>query len=201
MWVGKWIDRRNQDRGAIAMLEKELRQEDPNSFKNFCRMDGKTFDCLLEKVRPCIQKQNTRMRECINHKVRCVWDSPLGRALKEKTLNIPAPRPLPRGYVDVPFDIVVDDAFPPSPYIMKPFAMKGLTHARRIYNYRVSRARRTIENVFSILAQRFRIFQTKMIVSVEKVELITLTCCVLHNFLRTRIIEENNALTENNQKR
>ncbi|KAJ8888842.1 hypothetical protein PR048_008336 [Dryococelus australis] len=72
-------------------------------------MDAKTFDCLLEKVRSYIQKQNTRMRECTSPK-------------------------------------------------------------------------------------HFCIFQTKIKVSMEKVELITLTC-LLHNFLRTRIIEENNVLT------
>ncbi|KAJ8896663.1 hypothetical protein PR048_002007 [Dryococelus australis] len=65
------------------------------------------------------------------------------KPLKE-TLKLPAPRPLPGGNVDVPFVIVVDDAFPLSPNIMKRFAMTGLAHERRIYNYRVSRARRTI---------------------------------------------------------
>ncbi|KAJ8879344.1 hypothetical protein PR048_019952 [Dryococelus australis] len=135
----------------------------------------KTFVCILEKVRPYIQKQNTIIMECISSKV-----STLGKALKEKILNLP----LPKGNVHVPFVIVADDDFPLSPNIMKPFAMK------------VSQARRTIENVFGILAQRYRTFQTIINVSVEKVELITLTYCVLHNFLRTTMMEENNALTE-----
>ena len=41
-------------------------------------------------------------------------------------------------------------------YIQKPFSQIGLTVKRRIYNYRLSRAR-IVENAFGILANRFRV--------------------------------------------
>lgn len=44
----------------------------------------------------------------------------------------------------------------------------------------------TVEHAFGILANRFRIFQTNMSLSVEKVELVTKTCCLLHNMLSKR---------------
>ena len=39
---------------------------------------------------------------------------------------------------------------------------------------------------FGILANRFRVFMTPIQLIAEKVEAITMACCVLHNFLRSR---------------
>lgn len=66
---------------------------------------------------------------------------------------------------------------------MKPFPQRGLSIEKRIFNYRLSRARRVVENNFGMLSNRFQIFQKSFNLSADKAELITLTCCVLHNFL------------------
>lgn len=58
-----------------------------------------------------------------------------------------------------------------------------MTPEKRIFNYRLSRARRVVENAFGILSNRFRILLTPINLSVDKVESITLAVCVLHNFL------------------
>ena len=86
-----------------------------------------------------------------------------------------------------PFVLVADDAFPLKDYILKPYSQRGLTQERRIFNYRLSRARRVVENAFGILANRFRIFMTPISLNPDKVELIVLTCCILHNFLRSKV--------------
>lgn len=78
--------------------------------------------------------------------------------------------------------IVADDAFPLKPYIQKPYGQVGLTKKKRIFNYRLSRARRIVENAFGILANRFQIF---MRLAPEKAEVVVLACCSLHNFLRS----------------
>ncbi|KAJ8946636.1 hypothetical protein NQ314_008808 [Rhamnusium bicolor] len=54
----------------------------------------------------------------------------------------------------------------------------------KILNYRLCRARRVVENAFGILASGFRIFLQPINVNVDKIDIIILACCVLHNFLR-----------------
>jgi hypothetical protein len=43
-----------------------------------------------------------------------------------------------------------------------------------------------VENAFGILANRLQLLQKDINLSVAKVQNITLTCCVLHNFIKRR---------------
>ncbi|XP_054259949.1 uncharacterized protein LOC128984640 [Macrosteles quadrilineatus] len=89
--------------------------------------------------------------------------------------------------LDFPNDyiIVADDAFPLSPNMMKPFSRRNLDLKERIFNYRLSRARRVVENAFGILAARFRIFGKEIEVDLPTVDLIVKCACTIHNWLRT----------------
>ena len=58
----------------------------------------------------------------------------------------------------IPYTAIWDEAFPFKTYLMKPFASRTLDAKRRIYNYRHSRARHTVECAFSILASKFENF-------------------------------------------
>ena len=78
-------------------------------------------------------------------------NSTLSTALEQNTLNIPPPKPLPGKTQPIPYMIVADDAFPLKEYIQKPYSQIGLTIEKRIFNYRLSRARRIVENAFGIL--------------------------------------------------
>ena len=60
-----WLLRRKQ-RSAYNTLLKEWHTEDPNEFRNYFRMDKTTFMMLLEKVRPLIERQDTKLREAIS---------------------------------------------------------------------------------------------------------------------------------------
>jgi len=79
---------------------------------------------------------------------------------------------------------VGDDAFPLRTNILKPFSHRHLSLEEKIFNYRLSRARRVSENAFGILSSRFRIFRRTIDVKVETTELIVKTACAIHNWLR-----------------
>ena len=105
-------------------------------------------------------------------------------ALETNALHLPEPKVVPGIEYRVPYMVLADDAFPLSKSLMKPYPFRNLDVGERIFNYRLSRARRTVENAFGILANRFRVFLTPIAVTPDKVEKIVLGACTLHNYLR-----------------
>lgn len=104
--------------------------------------------------------------------------------LLRKELNIPNDDRCQNSHTKLPFVFVGDEAFALRSDFMKPFSRAALTKERKIFNYRLSRARRIIENVFGIMSNRFRIFHTAINLRLDRIDLVVLTCCLLHNFLR-----------------
>lgn len=105
--------------------------------------------------------------------------------LSNCTLDLPFGRPLPGRQMHVPYVFVGDDAFPLSVNIMKPYPGKHVKgFPKRIYNYRLSRARRVVENVFGIITSVFRVLRKPMLVNVSTAKKVTLACVHLHNYMR-----------------
>ena len=69
-------------------------------------------------------------------------------------MGVPPAATLPNDDQPLPFAIVGDDAFPLRSWLMKPYPQRLMTKEERIFNYRLSRARRVVENAFGILAHR-----------------------------------------------
>ena len=82
--------------------------------------------------------------------------SRLSHLFNNAEANLPLPEPLPGdpNGRDVGYFMVGDDAFALKHWMMKPYPSRGLTIPQRIFNYRLSRARRVVENAFGILASR-----------------------------------------------
>lgn len=81
--------------------------------------------------------------------------------------------------------LVADEAFQLTNYMMRPFPGKGgLTKERRIFNYRLSRARRMVECTFGILSSQWRIYKRSINTSIKTAKSIVKATIVLHNFLR-----------------
>ena len=67
---------------------------------------------------------------------------------------------------------------------MRPYAGKQLTdEIRKVFNCRLSRVRRIIENNFGIWISRWRIFQRAIERTPEKIDKIVLATITLHNYL------------------
>lgn len=112
-------------------------------------------------------------------------NSTLFRSLNNNTLNLPEDEPLLSGDVNLPYVIIGDDAFPLTHYLMKPYSGEHQQgSSKRVFNYRLCRARRIIENVFGILTSVFRVFKKPLTVEVGTVIPVILACVVLHNYLR-----------------
>jgi len=111
------------------------------------------------------------------------------KRLVKNELCIPQPDNLPNSEIKQPYVLVGDDAFPLMNNLMKPFSRRNLTTEQAIFNYRLSRARRIVENAFGILSSRFQILLKEINLCPEKATLIVLTCTHLHNYLRMKKVE------------
>ena len=110
-------------------------------------------------------------------------NSPLGYAIENKLLNFPMPESLGHLNKTFPYVFLGDDAFGLKIHIMKPYPNQNLPLDERVFNYRLSRARRVIENSFGIATTRLRIFRRPIIATEKKVIKITKAVVALHNFL------------------
>lgn len=82
--------------------------------------------------------------------------SQLGKLFNNTQANLPLPESLPGDPNGTPIDyfMIGDDAFGLKTWMMKPYPSRGLTTEERVFNYRLSRGRRVVENTFGILASR-----------------------------------------------
>ncbi|KAL4090147.1 hypothetical protein QTP88_025046 [Uroleucon formosanum] len=109
------------------------------------------------------------------------------KKMMKNTLNIPDPKPISTLNAEpMPHVIVGDEAFGLSENIMRPYGGKNLTVTKKIFNYRLSRARRYIECTFGILSNKWRIFHRPLNVKLDLAQNIIKSCCILHNFVRAR---------------
>uniref|UniRef100_A0A915EFB2 DDE Tnp4 domain-containing protein n=1 Tax=Ditylenchus dipsaci TaxID=166011 RepID=A0A915EFB2_9BILA len=76
-----------------------------------------------------------------------------------------------------------DGAFPLRDNIMRPFPGNELDYGKRIFNYRLSRARRVIEKFFGILSVKWRVLLSRIETKRRSIRQDRLGVLALHNFL------------------
>lgn len=114
-------------------------------------------------------------------------DTELCQKMKNNSLGLPEPVELPNRELKIPYFFAADSAFALGENIMKPYPGDHQKESpKRIFNYRLSRARRVVENAFGIISSVFRVLQKPMLLEPEKAEVITAAIVYLHNFLRER---------------
>jgi len=103
--------------------------------------------------------------------------------LEEGLVDIPPSKNLPNTNIATHYAFVGDEAFPLKLYMLRPYSRDNLTDAQRIFNYRLSRARRVIENAFGILTVRWQILLNTICLNPENTIAIVKAVICLHNFI------------------
>lgn len=103
-----------------------------------------------------------------------------------KTRNFPAPCHFSQRMLDVPFYLLGDEAFALDEHLMKPYPHRSTMGDQKVFNYRLSRARRIVENAFGILCARFRVLLRTLELDVTSAMQVVRACITLHNFLLTK---------------
>ena len=159
-----------------------------------------------------------------------VWrTSRMGQMYNAQELNIPLGRRLPNFGEEgpVPFFLAADEAFPLQSNMMRLFAgrersekekaqealiaadtenkfqqkkTRELTECQMVLNYRLSRARRIIENTLGILVHRFRVLLHPMALrKPEHAEKVIKACVCLHNYLTKEVVSVASVLAHLSQ--
>lgn len=109
-------------------------------------------------------------------------NSDFGKALFNESLEFPENAVV--GNEKVPFFFIGDDAFPLSRRILKPYGGKTkLSDEEIIFNYRLSRARRCVENAFGILCSKWLCLKRTLFCKPDRAQKIAAACCLLHNYM------------------
>ena len=108
--------------------------------------------------------------------------------LRDGTLGIPPATAIPGSELwwPLPYTFVGDAGFPLMTNLLHPFPGHHVPLERRVFNYRLSRARLVIECAFGILASQWRMYRHVIGTSPEVAEVCVKATCVLHNFLRMK---------------
>ena len=116
-----------------------------------------------------------------------------GKQILTEKEQLPQVKTLPNSNIIFPYYFVGDAAFPLRKNLLRPYPGRLLDRNKTIFNYRLSRARRIIENAFGILVTRFRILLTTINMAPENARKVVLASIALHNFIKKH--DENGKYT------
>ena len=80
---------------------------------------------------------------------------------------------------------------------MRLFARSALTNERCIFNYRLSRARRVVENAFGVLANCWRLYHCHIHLNPDNVTTVVKATVALHNLLTLPNDKEHTDVVDN----
>lgn len=114
--------------------------------------------------------------------------STLGHWLEREGLNIPTESTaLPNDATGnrFPYYFVGDNAFPLRRNLLRPYSVRNLDNVKRIYNYKLSRGRKSIECTFGMLTQKFQVLLKAISCRKYSTIISIIQCvCILHNYIR-----------------
>ena len=107
-----------------------------------------------------------------------------GELLHEGNLNLPQDECLPNMLTKARYCFIGDKAFSLQDTLQMPYPGKNLPEKLHIYNYRLSRVGRVVENAFGILLSRWRFLRSPIQTHPEKAANSVLAAIVLHKWLK-----------------
>lgn len=126
--------------------------------------------------------------------------SEMGKRFQSERMFVPPREKLTESGPELPYVLVGDEAFALSSHLMKPYPRRNcLDLKERVFNYRLSRARRIVETSFGILSAVWRIFKAPLRTNLTTSLKVIKACVCLHNFIlkfdpeRERIINMGNS--------
>ncbi|KAK3929806.1 Protein ALP1-like [Frankliniella fusca] len=189
-WWVRPINRVRNAQGMYHNLVQELITDDHEEFFGLFRMWPEQFNLLVRLVHPFLKKHSirtplpTELRVAVTLIDGGVWaNTDLATDLAENNLDLPDARPLPGMNLPFRYVFIGDEAFPLGQRMMRPYPRANLDDDKRIFNYRLSRARRCIENAFGILSARWLILHQPLVMSPENSENLFRALVCLHNFI------------------
>lgn len=122
-----------------------------------------------------------------------IWSrSDMGKCFENGTMDTPSENPnLPNSDIKTPHYLVGDEAFRMTNYTMRPYPGRDLDDDKKIFNYRLSRARQCIENAFGILGARWRVLDRRIGFQPVTVKSIVIATVCLHNFMMAKTQKES----------
>lgn len=106
--------------------------------------------------------------------------------LRTNKLHLPVAKHIPNTNIEVPYVFVCDEAFPLLENVMRPFPRRQLSDKQRIFNYRLSRARKQIECSFGHICSMWRVLRNAMELNVDFAIDIVKAICILHNYIQAK---------------
>lgn len=98
--------------------------------------------------------------------------------VRRNKLNVPPPCRVDGVEGKLPFFFVGDAAFERSPYMVCPYKGNFLPPEKKVFNYRVSRGRHVVENIFAMLQRRYEILERPMRTSITVSKVVGKAICV-----------------------
>ena len=185
-WVRRLYTERTE-KGEYHQLVREMKIFDKEYFFQHFRMGPEKFEEILSYVAPKITQCSVRRepigpseRLCVTLRYLLTGDAQTTIAASYRMSRSSVSR-----IIKETSDALWsgDEAFPLKDYLVKPYSRDSLQIKEKIANYRISRARRQVENVFGTCASRFRIFRRPIIANVETVISVTKAVVAIHNYL------------------
>lgn len=110
----------------------------------------------------------------------------MGIGLAEDMLDLPGPSPLPNSHIQVPHFFIGDGIFGLKKYLLVPYSRSiNMPYYEKVFNYRLSRARRQIECAFGTMVSKWKILEQPLDFKLETSELIIMSLICIHNFVIT----------------